>query len=356
MLILGAVVLITLLDNKQDTPQLLINRETPTVPTGQPQVLVDDLQIPWAIDFLPNGNLLVTERVGTLKEIAADGNIVKSLGIADVSPIGEGGLMGVAVHPNFEKNNFVYIMYTYNEGGPKNKIVRFLYKDSNLSEDKTIIDSIPGSSNHNGGRLKFGPDGFLYATTGDAQNPQSSQDRDSLSGKILRLMDDGANAPGNPFNTAVYSYGHRNPEGLAWDKDGRLWATEHGSSAKDEVNQIEAGKNYGWPDVTGDQTRDGIQAPKVNSGNSTWAPGDLAFAGDKFYFTGLRGQSVFVMNPKNPKEIKQLFNGEFGRLREIVLGPDGKIYITTSNRDGRGIPKEGDDKIIVLPSSILARI
>ncbi|KKQ37352.1 MAG: Quinoprotein glucose dehydrogenase [Candidatus Woesebacteria bacterium GW2011_GWA1_37_7] len=314
------------------------------------------LDTPWAIAFLADGNLLVTERKGTVRLVSKDG-VLQDSPVAEISSakeIGEGGLQGITLHPDFASNGFLYLYYTYacSEGNTLNRVGRMTYKDRSLSNEQIIVDEIPGASNHDGGRIKFGPDKLLYITTGDAQNPSSAQDKGSLSGKILRVTDDGSPAQGNPFGNGVYSYGHRNPQGITWDDNGGLWETEHGPSGletgNDEFNRIEIGKNYGWPEIRGTQTKPDMITPLIESGRSdTWAPAGLAFANGKFYFAGLRGQSLYQVTVSNGTyNLKTYFKGEYGRLREVILGPDGMLYVTTSNRDGRGNVKPGDDKIL----------
>lgn len=269
--------------------------------------------------------------------------------VRDVASRGESGLLGIAVHPDFPQNQFVYIYYTYQSGGNlANKVVRLKKQGDTLAEDKVIIDGIPGATIHDGGRIKFGPDGFLYIGTGDAAVPNQAQDMNSLAGKILRLSDDGTIPPDNPFpNSPVYSLGHRNPQGVAWDDRGRLWETEHGSSATDELNLIEPGRNYGWPVIRGDETRAGMAGPVIHSGAVTWAPSGIAFAERALFFAGLRGQSLFQFTPdKAQAGLPRHLQNRFGRLRDVVLGPDGFLYLLTNNRDGRGVPSPDDDQII----------
>ena len=321
-------------------------------PTGSDETIIaDKLQIPWSLVFLPDGSMLFTERPGRVREISVSGklnaNPVET--VKDVKAIGEGGLLGIELHPSFEKNRFLYLYYTYagNENRTSNKVVRYIFDGTRLSDPKIIVSDIPGNSNHNGGRLKFGPDGYLYITTGDSQNPSLAQDKSSLAGKILRVTDEGKPAPGNPFNNEIYSYGHRNPQGLAWDESGRLWETEHGSSAGDEVNLIEKGKNYGWPTITKTQSKEGMVTPVLNSENETWAPSGLAFVKPFMYFAGLRSNTLYRLGTTTMK-FDKILKGKYGRLRDVVLGPDGYLYITTSNLDGRSLTHLDGDKIIRL--------
>lgn len=319
--------------------------------------VVSNLDTPWAITFLPDKSMLVTERSGKIRRIdlSEKRDPVVVITISSVKEIGEGGLLGITLHPDFAENNFVYVYYTYNGDGNNtfNRVVRMVYKDKKLNDEKIIVDKIPGSSNHNGGRIKFGPDKMLYIATGDAENPSQAQDKNTFGGKILRVTDEGKPAPKNPFHNLIFSYGHRNVQGLAWDGNGTLWETEHGrsgiQSGLDELNLIESGKNYGWPVIQGDETKEGMETSRKNSGSSiTWAPSGAAFVGNSLFFAGLRGQTLYeaVIENGQVKEIKEHLKGQFGRLREVVFGPDNMLYITTSNKDGRGVAKSDDDKIL----------
>ncbi len=328
-----------------------------TTQNPRTEIVAQNLEVPWAIAFLPaspaggpDESMLVTERAGRIRHIM-EGKITDTYPIAQVLEIGEGGLQGITLHPDFISNKYLYVYYTYRSDGDNtfNRVARYRLDKNKLSEEKIIVDRIPGASNHDGGRIKFGPDRLLYIGTGDAQNPSQAQDTKTLGGKILRVTDEGKIPADNPFGNEVYSYGHRNVQGLAWDKEGRLWATEHGSSAFDELNLIESGKNYGWPQIQGDEVRSGMETPKRHSGASTtWAPAGAAFVGNSFFFGGLRGVTLYeaVINGNKVTDFKEHFKGEFGRIREVILGPDNMLYITTSNRDGRGNPNEGDDRII----------
>ena len=316
------------------------------------KVVASGLRVPWGLAFLPEGGLLVTERPGNLLNIATDGTvttIASGLG----THTSEGGLLGLALHPDFKNNRWLYLYLTYTQGGElRNRVDRYRLADMELSDRMVIIDGIPGSSNHDGGRIAFGPDGLLYITTGDAGNRAAAQDFDSLAGKILRVTDDGS-IPSDNFGTAVYSFGHRNPQGLAWDQAGRLWSTEHGRSGVlsglDEINLIEQGANYGWPESEGDTVREGTVGPARHSGSrQTWAPASAAYFDGSLYFGGLRGEALYeaVLQDDQVVEVIEHFKGGYGRIRTVVVGPDGFLYMTTSNRDGRGRASEGDDKII----------
>ena len=308
-----------------------------------------ELEIPWALDFLPNGSIVFTERPGRVRFIDAQEGLLPEplLTIDEVAHRGEGGLLGIAVHPDFAKNRFIYVYYTYQAGGNlANKVVRFRKQDKTLLDEEIIVDNIPGATNHNGGRIKFGPDGLLYITTGDASASDLAQDKSSLAGKILCLKGDGTIPVNNPFpGSPVYSFGHRNPQGLAWDSQGRLWATEHGSRATDEVNLIEPGKNYGWPIIRGDEKAIGLESPVIHSGGETWAPSGITYLSGSLFFAGLRGQSLYELVIE-PGVLRRHLNKNFGRLRDVVIGPDNFLYLLTSNRDGRGVPAADDDQII----------
>jgi len=327
-----------------------------------PEIVATELDIPWELVFLPDGDLLVTERPGRLLRIDEYKNTIPISGVAHR---GEGGLLGLALHPNFAENQLIYLYLTTASGsGLTNRVERYRLDETALSARKVIIEGIPGAANHDGGRIAFGPDGMLYIATGDAGKETSAQDTASLAGKILRLNDDGSIPSDNPFGNAVYSYGHRNVQGLAWDDSGRLWATEHGrsgfQSGYDEVNLIEKGKNYGWPTIEGGATRAGMVAPALHSGaEDTWAPSGMAQLHGYLYFAGLRGESLYVVDISSgeAKDLKSYLRGTYGRLRSVTAGPDGMLYVLTNNRDGRGSPKEKDDKIIRIdPRSFSTRI
>lgn len=311
--------------------------------------IAKNLEIPWSLDFLPDGSIIFTERQGRVRLIDKQKGLLPEpiLTIDEVKHTGEGGLLGITLHPDFEENQYVYLYYTYEENGATaNKVVRYKKQGNELVEEKTVFDKIPGAGIHDGGRIKFGPDKLLYLTTGDSANSDLSQDKNSLAGKILRIKDDGGIPEDNPFpNSPVYSYGHRNPQGLAWDEQGRLWATEHGSSATDELNMIKPGRNYGWPVIKGEEKAEGMESPIIQSGETTWAPTGMEYYKGALYFTGLRGQGIYKYIIED-ETLNKYFDKKFGRIRTIELGPDGYFYILTNNRDGRGLPTAEDDQMI----------
>lgn len=326
-------------------------------------VVAENLDIPWGIEFLPNGDMLVTERPGTLLRIEQENDsFQQEFTVEGVAHRGEGGLLGLALHPNYTRNNWVYLYMTTsteNSETLQNRVVRYTLDENRLSNPKTIIDGLPGAPYHDGGRIAFGPDNKLYITAGDATRSQWAQDTDRLAGKILRVNPDGSVPQDNPFGNEVYSYGHRNPQGITWIGD-QLWSTEHGrsgvKSGMDEINLIEPGKNYGWPEIEGDENRQGMTTPVIHSGpDVTWAPAAAASIGDNIYFAGLRGSGLYKAEIKDGN-VTQLTKHltDYGRLREVELGPEANyLYISTSNTDGRGVPAGNDDKILKVDVSEL---
>ncbi|MBI2036660.1 PQQ-dependent sugar dehydrogenase [Candidatus Microgenomates bacterium] len=304
------------------------------------ETILENLEIPWEIAFLPTGEMLITQRPGKLIKVGSQKEIIEVEGVAH---IGEGGLLGMALDPAFADNNFVYLYLTGKNGSQfSNRVERYKLYGSKLVERKIIVEGILGSSIHDGGRIAFGPDGYLYIATGDAGNSSLAQDKNSLNGKILRVRNDGT-------GLEIYSMGHRNVQGLAWDSNGRLWATEHGrsgiQSGLDELNLIEKGRNYGWPVIQDSEKKEGMEMPVIHSADDTWAPSGMTYVNGSLFFAGLRGEALYEYKIKEGKLV-EYFKNQFGRLRTVVLGPDGFLYLLTNNTDGRGTPKEGDDKII----------
>ncbi|GAA5767747.1 hypothetical protein Aros01_04252 [Streptosporangium roseum] len=319
-------------------------------PSGEPRTLVEDLEVPWGIAFLPGGDALVTERgTARLLRVTEAGKVTEVGEIGDVRPDGEGGLMGVAVSPGFDKDRSVFLYFT---SARDNRIVRYRY-DRGLTDATVILDGIPKGGIHNGGRLAFGPDGYLYATTGETGERDLAQDRGSLAGKILRMTADGRPAPGNPFRDVVWSYGHRNVQGLAWDPSGRLYASEFGSSSFDEINLIRKGGNYGWPEVEGAGGGPRFIDPVVTWSTDEASPSGMACADGSLWVGALRGRRLWqvpLAADGTAGTPAARFEGRYGRLRAVAAAPGGSLWIGTSNKDGRGSPAPGDDRILVLTS------
>lgn len=321
------------------TPTATVSAATPP---GEPRTVARDLAVPWAMEFLPGGDALVTERdTARLLRVGADGRVTELGTVEGVEPDGEGGLMGVAV-----KDDQVFVYHTAAED---NRIVRYRLGESGVSEPKVIVEGIPKGVIHNGGRLEFGPDGHLYASTGEVGDRELAQRRDSLAGKILRMTVDGAPAPGNPFGTLVYSLGHRNVQGLAWDSSGRLYASEFGANEWDELNLIKPGANYGWPEVEGRGDDPAFVNPVATWATSDASPSGLAYAGGSLWMGALRGARLWQIplgEDGSPGEPVAHLSGTYGRLRGVAAAQDGTVWVSTSNKDGRGSPRDGDDKIL----------
>jgi glucose/arabinose dehydrogenase len=339
-------------DQSGGTPPNL-PRPSGTATNGPPSavvsVIAQGLDVPWGIAFLPDGSALITERdTRRIVKLSAgsDGTLSATpvQTIDEAQPSGEGGLLGIAVSPAYATDGLVFVYYT---AANDNRIARLRLGE----RPQVVVTGIPKAEIHNGGRLAFGPDGYLYASTGDGGSSPRAQDLGSLGGKILRMTKDGTPAPGNPFpNSLVWSYGHRNVQGMAWDKAGRMFATEFGQNTWDEINLIEPGQNYGWPAVEGIADNPSYVDPIQQWHTSEASCSGAAIAGDILVAACLRGQRLWLMRISPAGTLTgppvAALVGEYGRLRAAAAAPDGSIWISTSNRDGRGQPIDGDDKIL----------
>jgi aldose sugar dehydrogenase len=338
------------------------------------ETVVSNLEVPWSIAFTPDGRMLFTERPGRVRVFEKGRLRPEPLAvIQDVERGSESGLMGLALHPGFAENRLLYLAYAYDDDGVRVRVVRFRETGDGLTDRKLIIEGIPAQTFHAGTRLRFGPDNKLYVTTGDAGQGALGQRLDTLAGKTLRLNDDGTVPEDNPFvgkpdvRPEIWTYGHRNSQGLDFQPGaGLMFQTEHGPSGfdgpggGDEVNIVERGKNYGWAAIHHRETREGMESPLLEY-TPACAPASAAFyrgtALAKFsgnlFFGCLRGEGLqrVVLDGRKVVSQERLFQGRFGRIRDVAEGPDGALYFSTSNRDGRGRPSTDDDRIMRLVPS-----
>ncbi|WP_373561028.1 sorbosone dehydrogenase family protein [Streptomyces sp. OV198] len=320
------------------------------------RTVTEGLKSPWGLAPLPEGGLLVSSRdEGTITRVDEKTGKKTELGqVPGVAPAGEGGLLGIALSPAYASDHMIYAYFTT---ASDNRIVRMLYDEKKPSGEQlgapdTIFKGIPKGMIHNGGRIAFGPDRMLYAGAGETGDRGQAQDTKALGGKILRMTPDGDPAPGNPFdNSVVYSYGHRNVQGLAWDDKQRLWASEFGQDTWDELNQIKPGDNYGWPVVEGKNDDPKYHNPVAQWDTDQASPSGIAYAEGSIWMAGLRGQRLWRIPLKGTEAAaapQAFLKGEYGRLRTVVPAGGDKLWLVTSETDGRGSPGKGDDRILEL--------
>lgn len=324
---------------------------SPSAPPTRPKVIgtvARNLEVPWGIAFLPDATALVTERDSGSVFRVGDG-LVREVGVVEQArPGGEAGLLGVAVSPAYDRDKQVFFYATTESD---NRVLRTTFEGGRLGPLEPILTGIPKAGNHDGGRLLFGPDRMLYVSTGEAGQPDLAQDRASLGGKILRITPEGDPAPGNPVaDSPVWTWGHRNVQGLAFDADDNLWASEFGQDAFDELNLIVRGRNYGWPEVEGKGGEPGFEDPQVTWSTDENSPSGLAFLDGRLWLGALRGEQLWRVDVDGSKASAPggFFVGDYGRVRTVVPAPDGNLWVTTSNRDGRGDPAGSDDRILLV--------
>jgi glucose/arabinose dehydrogenase len=327
----------------------------PSGTPGSPTDVVTGLSVPWSVAVLPDGSALISLRDrAQIVRVRANGSTVPLMAtgpdgtVAGVEPSGEGGLLGLAISPHFATDGLVYAYATMASG---NEVVRMRLTGNRLGAPRSILRGIASGPIHNGGRIKFGPDGMLYVPTGDANARPSSQERNSLNGKILRITPDGKPAPGNPFpNSPVWSLGHRNVQGLGWSADGTMYASEFGQNRFDELNKIVPGGNYGWPEVEGIAHDKRFIDPLAAWPTNVASPSGIVVTADAVYLAALRGQRLWRV-PLTATGIgtpRSLLRNTLGRLRDVTLAPNGGLWLLTSNTF-RGNPRSGDDRLVHLP-------
>lgn len=308
------------------------------------ETVAQGLDTPWSI-ARSDDVFYLSERPGKIIKIYGNKKTEQQVDLEkDVSTAAEAGLLGFVLAPDFKDSQEAYAYYTYEDNGQFNRIVKLKLENDTWKEEEVLIDKIPSGQYHHGGRLKIGPDDKLYATTGDASDEQNAQDKDSLGGKILRINLDGSKPKDNPMsNSYVYSYGHRNPQGLVWTPDGQMFASEHGNQANDEINEIKKGHNYGWPVIEGNEENNNMETPIFTSGSDdTWAPSGIAFKDGIIYSAALRGESIMKFDVEKD-EMKKVAT-KYGRIRDVYI-VNNDLYFVSNNTDGRGNPSKNDDKM-----------
>ena len=315
-------------------------------------VVATGLDVPWGIAFLPDGSALVSERDSArIVHVTPEGDVSTVGTVQGVDGSGEGGLLGIALSPAYATDRTLFAYFT---AGPQNVIARMTYDGSGLADQRRIFGGIPSGPIHNGGRIAFGPDGFLYVGTGEAGRGTPAQDPNDLGGKILRITPEGAPAPGNPTpGSPVWTLGHRNVQGLAWDARGRMWASEFGQNTWDELNRIVPGENYGWPVVEGRSGDDRFRKPVRQWHTDVASPSGIAVAAGSVFMASLRGERLWQIPllQHGTGKPRALLTHRYGRLRAVAVAPDGSLWVLTNNTDGRGSPRPGDDRIVRLTLS-----
>ncbi|MCD8885577.1 sorbosone dehydrogenase family protein [Mammaliicoccus sciuri] len=308
------------------------------------ETVAQGLDIPWSI-ARSDDVFYLSERPGKIIKIDGNKKTEQQVDLdKEVSTAAEAGLLGFVLAPDFKDSKEAYAYYTYEDNNQFNRIIKLKLENDTWKEDEVLIDKIPSGQYHHGGRLKIGPDDKLYATTGDASDEQNAQDKDTLGGKILRINLDGSKPKDNPIsNSYVYSYGHRNPQGIVWTPDGQMYASEHGNQANDEINEIKEGQNYGWPVIEGNEENDNMETPIFTSGSDdTWAPSGIAFKDGIIYSAALRGEGIMKFDVEKD-EMKKVAT-KYGRIRDVYIVNDD-LYFVSNNTDGRGNPSQNDDKM-----------
>ncbi len=359
--------------NEADFPVVPVSK---SVPKFRVETVASGLEVVWSIVFAPDGRMFFTERPGRVRVIENGKlRVAPFFTVPDIEPSGESGLMGMALHPNFAANHFIYLAYAYQDASKNQnvRVARYRETGAGLVDAKTIIEAIPASRYHSGTRLKFGPDGKLYITTGDATKQTRAQELDSINGKTLRLNDDGTIPNDNPFvnqknaRPEIWTYGHRNAQGMDWQPEsGLMFQTEHGPTiidgvslfkrtGGDEVNIVEKGKNYGWAKISHTMRREGMEMPIIEYSPAVAPASGMFYRGNlfpelknNFLFGTLKGEAIFrlVLDGRRIVSQDKLLEKQYGRIREVAGGSDGSIYFSTSNRDGRGSPTKEDDRIL----------